>query len=465
MLTLPRRFVLSLLALSVCAAQPLRVVAALGDAPVFGSGHAFAFLQAREGIRLVSLTEAPPAAILLPANELSELPSVAVLTWPGRQSPAADQTPEEFCMTPFFVEKGCQAWLARAVERRSLLARLVSRRFELRAGSSYVETLSTNAARQLTKSDSALRPRGIPLLRRRGPTASSSGFDLLIPWEALPPQSSLRMESVSLHIVRAGGAGVAPFAIRLAAPRQYVFSPCQLPLVAVIGEYPFQAWPKAFYLPQLNHELNVVYTWEDPTDSYDWSQPALALHRQPANYVKIGAGEWICGPIPTYYRATNSQSQLRRNPPSPFDKTGVDGFQIVRLPDPSAAFVVLTPPRVHGFKPFGVGGACAATTVVSWRLDQILPIAGATIGDRRTASSIARSVRFRCNEEEPNDYEVEFSPDLLTVTEYEGYPQTRFSEDLVWRTRPIWWKDGNYKEGLWEDSPPPVSSIWRRNPH
>ncbi len=37
------------------------------------NAHAFAFLQAREGIRLVSRTEAPPAAILLPANELSEL--------------------------------------------------------------------------------------------------------------------------------------------------------------------------------------------------------------------------------------------------------------------------------------------------------------------------------------------------------------------------------------------------------
>lgn len=281
MFTLARCFALSLLpCISICAAppraQPLRVVAALGEAPVFESGHPFAFLQAREGIRLVNLTEAPPAAILLPANELAELPSVAVLTWPGRQTPAADQTPEEFCTTAFFVEKGCEAWLARAVQRRSLLARLVSRRFELRGRSKYVETLSANAARQLTEADSALRPRGAPSLRL---SVSSSGFDVLIPWEALPPQSSLRMESVSLHIVSAGGAGIASFAIHLAAPRHYVVSPCHLPLVATINEYPFQARPKAFYLPQLNNELNVVYAWEDPADSYGWSQPALALHR------------------------------------------------------------------------------------------------------------------------------------------------------------------------------------------
>ena len=174
-------------------------------------------------------------------------------------------------------------------------------------------------------------------------------------------------------------------------------------------------------------------------------------------YIKVGEGEWICGPIPAYYRAAASKSELEHHRSSPFDKTGVERFQIVRLPDPSTGFAVLTPPRVHSFKPFAVGGVCAAATVVSWRLDQILP--------GRTASSLVRSVRLRCNEDEPMDYEVEFSPDLLTVTEYEGYPQTRPSEELVWRTRPIWWKDGKYKEGLWEDSPPPVSSTWRRNPH
>lgn len=461
MLTLPRHFVLSLLAISVCAAQPLRVVAALGDAPVFVSAHAFAFLQAREGIRLVSLTEAPPAAILLPANELAELPSVGALTRFGRQSPTAGQSPEEFCSAPSFdFIENCEAWLIKATERRRLLTRLVSRRFELRGGSKYVETLSVNAARQLTASDRALSPHGAPLLGPRGPAVSSSGFDLLIPWEALPPQSSLRMESVSLHIVKAGGAGVASFAIRLAAPRHYVVSPCHLPLVALIGEYPFQELVKAFYLPQLGGQLDTVYAWKDPAVVYDWSKPALAIHQQPVQYIEAGANEWLCGPLLTYRRGAAANSNSKPG------TAGLDGFTVVRLPDPSSGFLALTPPRQHHFKRFGIGGPCAGAPVVSWRLDHVVPLNELTGKDKpRVRQVLQRSVRMGCDEEEPIDYEVEFSPDLLTATEYEGHSRNSFSPDLAWRARPLKWKDGGYKEGLWEDSPPPVSSAKRRNPH
>ncbi len=70
-----------------------------------------------------------------PANEMAEIPSVRFFTRYGRVAAG------ELCQGN---AKGCDAWLTHSAARRTLLGRLVSRRFELR-DSVYVETMSTRS--------------------------------------------------------------------------------------------------------------------------------------------------------------------------------------------------------------------------------------------------------------------------------------------------------------------------------
>ncbi len=151
------------------------------------------------------------------------------------------------------------------------------------------------AANQLTDKDGALGPSVAPLLR----AVSGSGFDVLIPWEEMPPQSNPRMELISVELVGGKGGRVTSFAVRLSNPHEFVFSPCHLPLTAVIerGDHPYAEFAQAFYLPQLGDQLADVYAWEDPSDGWEWSEPALLLHRQSSTSAKVVEDAWICGPI------------------------------------------------------------------------------------------------------------------------------------------------------------------------
>jgi hypothetical protein len=431
------------------AGQPIHVVATLTETP----GQSLAFQQVPEGVRIMSVADAPPTTIMLPANEMAKIPSPGMFTASGHRR----LTGRELCRGN---SKGCDTWLGRAMTRHKLLGRLVSRRFELSGSAAYVETMSTRVAGQLAESDGALRPLAVPLLS----ALSRGGFDVLIPWEAMPPQSSLRMESVSVRLIGGAGGRVTSYVVHLGNPRQHVYTPCHLPLTALIerGDFPYAEYASAFYLPQLGDQLPVVYAWEDPWDGWEWSQPALQLHRQPSMHTKVGEDAWICGPILKHRRG---EAETSTGKPGAIDKLDAGGFEVVRLPEPDAGFLALSRPRLHSFHLLGVGGSCAGAETVSWWIHQVLPLPEqAGKHDGRVRTVLDRSfLRLRCAEKEPVDYEVEFTPDLLTVTEYEAYRQVWYLDGPVtWRTRTFIWRDGKYAASAWKASPAPASSALRR---
>lgn len=442
---------------ALCQDKPIHLVAGfrpapeppeLGAAGFLSPGHheRLRFGQLPEGIWITGL---PPAVIALPASELAPIPSPAKYTRFGREVPAADD----------------KDWLNRADQRRALLRQLVSPRFELR-GRTYVETRSTQAAKALGPGDESLIPRSVP---ERVGYEDRPGNGVLIPWNALPPRSDLLLETVAIQIVTASSEAFS-YVIHLGRPRQFYYSPCHLPLTTIVhGDL-----RPGFFLPQPSDLLDTIYGWEDPTV---WiPEPALMLHSQKAHLTQLGEDEWLCGPLLKYRRgaAETAVGELWREhqfdpaldtPAQAGVSTDAAGFEAVRLPG-NRGFLAISRPRRHSY---GGGWGRCTDQAVSWSVfhfDSLPPTPGVTYGHFKFVQGRV-GLRIDCDQpNEPKDYEVQFSPDLQTIIEFEGYGdswgESIDHKSLVWRTRTLTWKNGAFVQSAWHPSVQPLASALRR---
>ncbi len=176
------------------------------------------------------------------------------------------------------------------------------------------------------------------------------------------------------------------------------------------------------------------------------NRPALMLQSQKAPFNPLGEDEWLCGPLLKYRRGAAETAIGERWGPGQFDPSldspsqagvsiDVAGFEAVRLAG-NRGFLAVSRQRRYSYGHFKfVQGR------VGLRIDYDQP-------------------------NEPKDYEVQFSPDLQSIIEFEGYGDTWGEsidhKSIVRRTRTHTWRNGAFIQSAWCPSVQPRMSALRR---
>ena len=102
-----------------------------------------------------------------------------------------------------------------------------------------------------------------PNSARRAFTLRATMIDcgsVAISWNALPPRSDLLLETVAIQIVTASSEAFSDV-IHLGRPRQFYYSPCDLPLTTVVEKFNATHGDlrPGFFLPQPSDVLDTIY--------------------------------------------------------------------------------------------------------------------------------------------------------------------------------------------------------------
>jgi hypothetical protein len=142
--------------------------------------------------------------------------------------------------------------------------------------------------------------------------ASHWQFEWQLPWAALPLTDQRVLEQLYLRIERCAGkncvallpanskSGLDALALRLPAPKFYQLTHCGLPLIAPYRDY----WYSAYFQPQASATIDTVFAIAEPYGEYFREPDPARLVPEVARYqyseTKLGADEYVCGPLPFY---------------------------------------------------------------------------------------------------------------------------------------------------------------------
>jgi hypothetical protein len=277
-------------------------------------------------------------------------------------------------------EKKCRDWAVKQARYRPYLKRLFLRQW-LVTPDYAVESYATPAYEEIQKQFSGLGDKIPEILKPRGvvqmylfPEQSGYSFEIVIPFEALPPLPSLRPGDFYLEVdvfkaappgkkmgdysasssARVYGKPETFNLLRLEPPLFFSLTPCDLPLTGTDkreGYHPAWFIPAGGPVPR--YESDVFIIVNDPA-GYRYEPAGLSPTVRTTHYFwqSAGPGEWVCGPHLTYRKGNQSASfPYTLNP---------DGFETKRFP--GGQLLVKTGPRVW-FSEFGSGqcGACSRT--------------------------------------------------------------------------------------------------------
>jgi hypothetical protein len=322
--------------------------------------------------------------------------------------------------------KKCKDWVAQQSAYRSRLKRLFLREWLLTPDYG-IESFATPAYEEIQKRYSNLGDEVPEILKPHGkvqmyffPEQFGYSFEILIPFEALPPLSSLNAGELYLEVdvVKAAHEGkqVGAYSVssakreygkpetfnvlRLDPPLYFSLTPCTLPLAGTDkrgGYHP--AWFIPVTGPEPRYQTDTFILVNDPA-GYRYEPEGLSPKVRETHYFWQGGGpgEWVCGPHLTYKKGNSSTSY-------PYN-ISQEGFEIKRLP--GGELLLKTGPRVW-YSEFGSGqcGACPRTD---------LRIFGLT-GDMK----IREALKLGDTIDGPRLFSQDFtvSADWLRITEFE----------------------------------------------
>jgi hypothetical protein len=320
----------------------------------------------------------------------------------------------------------CTEWFRQQTSHREKLGQLFARRWAI-APSIVEETFARPAFAALDENARAavapLAPNGLPTARFTT-TAAGYAFEIAIPWSALPPLQSVRVNELRLVVdVRTGAARstTSPNAaladpstlprVALSAPRTYDVTPCRADFVKpIVQSGPGRDFVNAsdsarvYFMPSASLQLTRAIVVDAPAQGYQY-EPDSTLVSPIAStmtfWVKsLGNGEVLCGPYLAYRRGER------------ITRSG----QVVDLPDSLTSrrlaagdVLVKSGPRVMSSY-FGSGqcGACPRVVLEMFHLS-------------RATGAITQSFSyFGIAEPENTDMDVVVSPSWGEITIYEG---------------------------------------------
>jgi hypothetical protein len=210
----------------------------------------------------------------------------------------------------------CKAWYGEQVAYRRQFLDLFARRWRLAPG--LVE--ETRAHRAFAALPAAaqnalkpLAPKSAPIARFTTPTDSGYSFEILVPWDALPPSPVLELSRLRLSVEAAsrrsdgadGAAAMLP--ARLEPPRRWRLSRCGYPLADLdsAGRLP------GVFLPTAGADVDTVFIAENPAardrPATDAFSPALS--RTTFFSQLLAPDVAVCGPPLAVRRGETATSQ------------------------------------------------------------------------------------------------------------------------------------------------------------
>jgi hypothetical protein len=324
----------------------------------------------------------------------------------------------------------CKRWYAAQLAYRQAFRRLFTRQWQLAPGM-VAETLAQPAfiglAPPAREGLHPLAPRGRPIARFATVAGSGYGFEILLPWEALPPASGLELGKLNLKLdaVAAQPAPVAGqhstkpatadrqsevppagYPVRLDPPRRWRIGPCDYPLEAADAWN--QRWLPAFFLPSAGAEIGEIFIIENQTTEtrtdFEAISPVVVATRVFSR--EIAPAVVVCGPSLAVRRG--EVRTLHRS------LTVRPGFKVKALAD---GWLLVDGPY-SGITGRVAGGSCGACPTIS--LD-VLFLPKATTGLPGLAFSDAWAIEG--DDMEPGgsrDARVFIDGDLTTVTAWEA---------------------------------------------
>jgi hypothetical protein len=283
-------------------------------------------------------------------------------------------------------EKECRGWAAIQVQYRPYFKRLFLRQWVL-APNLHAETFASPAFAEIQQRFSKLgdtipefmQPAGKPQMFLF-PEQSGYSFEIVVPFDAFPPLSTLRPDELRILVdvfrsappgkktgaystssaTRTYGKAETFNSLRLDPPVSFRLTPCNFPLVGT--DKRGESHP-AWFLPSAEPHQNVPDSFivvNDPA-GYRYGPAGLSpsVRRTQYFWKTTGSDEWVCGPHLTYEKNGEKESAP--------DLIAEDGFDVKRLADGS--LLVKTGPRVW-YSEFGSGqcGACARTDLRIYEL-------------------------------------------------------------------------------------------------
>jgi hypothetical protein len=320
----------------------------------------------------------------------------------------------------------CTDWFRQQTSHREKLGRLFARRWVI-TPSVVEETFARPAFAALDSSRRAavapLAPNGQPIARFT-PTAAGYAFDITVPWSALPPLQSVRVNELRVAVdVRnaATRSSTSPTAtledpstlprVALSTPRTYEITPCRADfLKPIVQSGPARDFitasdsARVYFSPTASVDLRRAIVVDAPAQGYQY-EPDSTLVSPIASTMtfwtkSLGNGETLCGPYLAYRRG----EQITRS------------GQVVDLPDfvtsrrlATGDVLVKAGPRVMSSY-FGSGqcGACPRVALEVFHLS-------------RATGEITQSLSFfGIAEPENTDIDVVVSPSWSEITIFEG---------------------------------------------
>ncbi len=188
---------------------------------------------------------------------------------------------------------------------------------------------------------------------------NSYTFEVLIPWSALPPQSSLTLDQLQLHINVPQLAVNTSLLVALQKPQHYQLGVCQADLIGV-DEYGQQQ--PAYYRPTADTMLTAAFYLGNHIEGYAYDVTGWSPEVQPVTYTQqqIGDQEFMCGPYLGYARGKLT-NHLYQWPPI--------GSTVEIAHDGDALFIKNTNYTTRS--PFGAGmcGGCGTIKYQIYRID------------------------------------------------------------------------------------------------
>lgn len=273
---------------------------------------------------------------------------------------------EDFAGEPLAVA-GCKAWHGEQVAYRRAFRRLFARAWRMAPGIA-VETLATPAFASLDPARrealQPLAPKGRPVAGFAPVAGNGYGFEVVVPWDALPPAASLDIARLRVGIEAvtpapaSAATAAAPWSaeaghvVRLDPPRRWRIGRCAYPLEAA------DAWEQqrlpAYFLPTAGSEVDWVFVVENPpidarTD-LEAASPVVSVVRFFGR--EIAPAVVVCGP----------PLAVRRGAEQSFEKTTTlrPGFRVQAVAD---GWLLADGPYLG--VPRHIGGDCGGCPAVS----------------------------------------------------------------------------------------------------
>ncbi|MFO1152485.1 MAG: hypothetical protein U1E42_02305 [Rhodospirillales bacterium] len=201
----------------------------------------------------------------------------------------------------------CKTWFQEQVVYRQHFRRLFARRWRLAPGIAEEADATPALAALPASAREALRllaPRTTPVARFKAPTGSGYSFEILIPWDALPPSPALELSRLHLGLgavsARFGGASPPPapemLPARLEPPRRWQLSRCGFPL-AGLDRSDASSRP-AFFVPTAGPEVDTSFTIENPAADDQPPAETVSPGIMPATFFSqlLAPDVLVCGP-------------------------------------------------------------------------------------------------------------------------------------------------------------------------